>query len=179
MEKTRTMFTVKTNFGQHRVVTSPHSKTYLCKYFPWSIFLISEWCYLLLRLDSQFPQDMRTVLGKLDSIESLLTQLVEITQAIEEQPAPKRARYEDVSQSAFGSVVQVMWCICNFLIIVQTNSSDNLKIMIRVLGRRSRYSGGHHLRFGQCVRKYYHPWHRHSRISGLQTFCCGQFTTTR
>uniref|UniRef100_A0A336LLS8 CSON011108 protein n=1 Tax=Culicoides sonorensis TaxID=179676 RepID=A0A336LLS8_CULSO len=79
------MFTVKTNFGQHRVVTTPSSKTYLY---------------------TQFPQDMRNVLTKLDSIESLLNQLVEITQAIEEQPAPKRSRYEDGSQSAFGTVVQ-------------------------------------------------------------------------
>lgn len=60
---------------------------------------------------------MQTVLAKLDSIETLLTQLVDITQAIEEQPAPKRVRYENVSESAFGSVVQVIFncikiCFC-------------------------------------------------------------------
>ncbi|XP_063696996.1 uncharacterized protein LOC134827998 [Culicoides brevitarsis] len=80
------MFTVKTNFGQHRVTTTPMNKTYMY---------------------SQFPQDMQVVLTKLDSIETLLTQLVDITATFEEQPAPKRARYDTSgSQSALGSMVQ-------------------------------------------------------------------------
>lgn len=50
---------------------------------------------------------MRTVLTKLTSIETLLTQLVEITQAIEEQPLPAKRPRIDGSQSALGSMVQV------------------------------------------------------------------------